>query len=57
MRTPTSAEVTKLLLAWNAGDEQALERLLPLVYRELHDLARHYMARNGRAIRSKLRLL
>jgi len=44
MRTPASAEVTKLLLAWNAGDEQALERLLPLVYQELRGLARHYMA-------------
>jgi RNA polymerase sigma factor (TIGR02999 family) len=44
MRTPASAEVTELLLAWNAGNEQALEQLLPLVHRELHHLARRYMA-------------
>lgn len=44
MKTPASAEVTKLLLAWGAGDGQALDQLLPLVYRELHSLARRYMA-------------
>lgn len=44
MRTPESAEVTKLLVAWVAGDESALERLLPVVYRELHGMARRYMA-------------
>ena len=27
--------VTKLLQAWNAGDQNALERLVPLVYAEL----------------------
>ena len=44
MRTAASAEVTKLLLAWSAGDELALEQLLPVVYRELHSMARRYMA-------------
>ena len=44
MSTPPSAEVTELLLAWNRGDEQALETLTPLVYRELHRLANRYMA-------------
>jgi RNA polymerase sigma factor (TIGR02999 family) len=38
-------EVTNLLLAWGAGDERALERLTPLVYRELHRLASAYLAR------------
>ena len=37
-------EVTRLLQAWKAGDEGALERLMPLVYDELHHLARGYMA-------------
>ncbi len=45
MRTPASAEVTKLLLAWGAGDEKALQQLLPVVYAELHGLARRYMAK------------
>jgi len=40
MRTAASAEVTKLLLAWGAGDEPALKELLPVVYRELHGMAR-----------------
>jgi RNA polymerase sigma factor (TIGR02999 family) len=35
--------VTELLLAWGNGDKAALERLTPLVYDELHRLARHYM--------------
>ena len=37
-------EVTRLLRAWSAGDESALERLTPLVYNELHRLAHRYMA-------------
>ena len=44
MKTPASAEVTKLLLAWGAGDQLALDQLLPVVYRELHGMARRYMA-------------
>lgn len=35
----TSGEVTQLLLAWNNGDQAALEELMPLVYNELHRLA------------------
>ena len=36
-------EVTRLLLAWNAGDQAALEKLMPLVYGELRQLAeRHF---------------
>jgi RNA polymerase sigma factor (TIGR02999 family) len=36
-------DVTKLLLAWSQGDSSALEQLTPVVYRELHRLARHYI--------------
>lgn len=36
-------EVTQLLLAWNDGDESALEKLLPLVYAELRRLAKRRM--------------
>ena len=39
-----SEEITQLLLAWNGGDEQALDRLMPLVQDELHRLAHRYMA-------------
>ena len=41
---PSSHEVTALLQAWSLGDEQALPKLMPLVYRELHRLARRHMA-------------
>jgi RNA polymerase sigma factor (TIGR02999 family) len=34
---------TELLKAWSQGDGSALERLVPLVYEELHRLARRYM--------------
>jgi RNA polymerase sigma factor (TIGR02999 family) len=39
------AQVTRLLLAWNQGDDAALNELLPIVYAELRRLARSYMAR------------
>jgi hypothetical protein len=44
MGTPSAHEVTGLLQAWSAGDEEALQKLMPLVYQELHRLARRYMA-------------
>lgn len=39
-----SGQVTDLLIAWRDGDHAALSQLTPLVYDELHRLARHYMA-------------
>ena len=42
---PDRAEVTHLLLAWSAGDADALQRLTPLIYQELHRLAASYMSR------------
>jgi RNA polymerase sigma factor (TIGR02999 family) len=41
----SSSEVTLLLRAWGEGDVQALDRLAPIVYQELHRIARGYMAR------------
>ena len=38
-----SHDVTQLLAAWSNGDPAALENLLPLIYGELHQLARRYM--------------
>ena len=43
--TPTSHEVSQLLVAWGSGDEVARDRLMPLVYDELHRLAHQYMRR------------
>jgi RNA polymerase sigma-70 factor, ECF subfamily len=36
-------EVTGLLLAWRQGDRDALNRLIPLVYGELHRMAERYL--------------
>jgi RNA polymerase sigma factor (TIGR02999 family) len=38
-------DITQLLVAWGAGDEAALDELMPLVYGELRKLARNYMRR------------
>ena len=38
-------EITQLLQAWRRGDEGALEKLTPQVYRELHRAAKGCMAR------------
>ncbi len=38
-------EVTELLQKWSAGDERALEELTPVIYAELHKIARRYMNR------------
>jgi RNA polymerase sigma factor (TIGR02999 family) len=45
---PSAREITQLLQAWSAGDEQALEQLTPLVYKELHRTAQRYMAQERR---------
>jgi RNA polymerase sigma-70 factor, ECF subfamily len=45
MLSPPSHEITELLQAWNRGDEQALEKLTPLVYGELHRSAKRCLAR------------
>ena len=37
-------DVTQLLQAWSEGDQGALDKLMPLVYRELHRQAQGYMA-------------
>jgi RNA polymerase sigma-70 factor (ECF subfamily) len=36
-------DVSKLLLAWTGGEQSALDKLTPIVYNELHRLARRYM--------------
>jgi RNA polymerase sigma-70 factor, ECF subfamily len=41
------SEITELLICWGNGDRAALERLLPLVERELHRLAHSYMRREN----------
>src|SRR5215510_9400719 len=47
MTTPRSTRkaVTQLLGEWSNGDEEAMQKLFPLVHPELHRLAHHYMSR------------
>jgi RNA polymerase sigma-70 factor (ECF subfamily) len=43
LMTPSPKEVTDLLNDWGNGDQEALNRLMPLVYDELHRLASRYL--------------
>ena len=43
-----SDEVTQLLLRWQGGDRAALDKLLPLVYDQLHRLATRQLKRERR---------
>lgn len=45
-RTPPG-EVTRLLVAADAGDSEALDRLVPLVYEDLRRVAHRQLDREG----------
>jgi RNA polymerase sigma factor (TIGR02999 family) len=46
LKRPTKQhEITQLLAEWSDGNQSALDELYPLVYDELHRLARRYMSR------------
>ena len=45
LNEPASHEITKLLKDWSNGDSGALDKLIPLVYDELHRLAHQHMRR------------
>jgi RNA polymerase sigma factor (TIGR02999 family) len=40
---PDSHPISELLVRWKAGDQEALAALVPLVYKELRDIARHHL--------------
>src|ERR1700729_1167113 len=40
-QNPPPADLTRMLQAWSGGDTAALDRLTPIVYAELHRLARN----------------
>jgi len=42
---PPSQAVSELLVQWKAGDQQALDRLVPLLYKELREIARAHLQR------------
>ena len=49
IRMPLSQSVTQMLIEWNEGDENALERLTPLVYDEMRRRAAAYLRRERSA--------
>ena len=38
-------DISGLIAAWGNGDEEALNRVVPLLYRELRRIARQHLAR------------
>lgn len=44
---PSPPDITALLVDWSKGDKTALDKLFPLVERELHRLAHSYMRREN----------
>jgi RNA polymerase sigma factor (TIGR02999 family) len=45
---PDASEITRMLQDWQGGDREAFDRLIPLVYNELHTLASRQLAREWR---------
>jgi RNA polymerase sigma factor (TIGR02999 family) len=41
------SDITRLLIEWNGGNQVALEKLMPLVYGELHRIARRHLRRES----------
>jgi RNA polymerase sigma factor (TIGR02999 family) len=49
IETSTSFEITRLLRLWAGGDPEALDRLMPIVYERLRQLARQRLRAEGSA--------
>ena len=43
MTNPAPSEVSQLLIAWGQGQQEALDKLIPLVYQELRRMASNYL--------------
>ena len=54
---PSSKTVSELLIRRRAGDQQALETLVPLVHRELRDIAHYHLQRERHAYTLQAQLL
>ena len=44
---PSTEQVTELLIDWNNGNPAALDQLMPMVYDELHRIARRHLRREA----------
>jgi len=47
MPESSTIEMTRLLVDWSNGDKEALDKLMPFVYQELHRLAHQYMRKEN----------
>ena len=47
MTTEGPPDISGMIAAWGNGDEEALNRVLPLLYRELRRIARQHLARRA----------
>ena len=47
--SPAPEQVTQLLVEWQSGSKQALDRLVPLVYNELRAIAGRHLSRESRS--------
>jgi RNA polymerase sigma-70 factor (ECF subfamily) len=45
--SPSAQQVTQLLIEWGNGNHAALEELMPVVYAELHKMAKRYMGQQN----------
>src|ERR1039457_6634347 len=45
MHPSTNDDVTGWMVAWRSGDQTALDKLVPVIYQELHRLAQRHMRR------------
>jgi RNA polymerase sigma factor (TIGR02999 family) len=52
MKPVASQDITGLLAAWSEGNEEALSRLIPVVYPELRRIARVHLARRDHTLES-----
>ena len=52
MTPADSQDISGLIAAWSKGDEQALNRLIPLVYPELRRIARLHLNRRDHTLQS-----
>ena len=43
----SSSQITQLLIEWRNGDRAAFDQLMPLIYRELHRMAKRYMGQQN----------
>jgi RNA polymerase sigma factor (TIGR02999 family) len=50
---PSAEQITQLLREWRSGSREALDRLVPLVYAELHTLASRQLSREWRHTRQQ----